>query len=124
MKKTLVLFLVVFFISGQAFAARVKYVITTGEIVSMANTKDNKVSAGEALMDVQKDVVSDIQNYKVDSDGTFRPKTASELAADKASKDQEKSDRKTRKKSVMTKLGISKVELKALIELIQDGNDD
>lgn len=110
-------------ICQSAFAARVKYNIVTGEIISMAQTKDNKVGANEAILDVNSDVITDIQNYKVDQD-IVRPKTAAELAQDQTAKNQEKADRKTRKKSIMTKLGLNKQELKSLLELIQDGSDD
>lgn len=122
--KKLTLVLLSFLVCQSAFAARVKYNSVTGEVISMAYTKDNKVGPNEAILDVNDEVKADIQNYKVDSDGLFRVKTPLEVAQDQAVKDLAKADRKARKKNIMTKLGLNKQELKALLELIQDGSDD
>lgn len=124
MKKYFTTFFLVLVLASPAFAARIKYNIVTGDIIAMSQTKDNKVGTNEALLDVPDEVKTDIQNYKVDADGKFRKKTAEEIATDQASKDKDKADRKARKKNVMTKLGLDKPSLKALIELIQDGSDD
>jgi len=124
MKKIISVLVLSLLVCNLAFAARVKYNTITGEVISMSSTKDTKVGTNEALLDVQTEVVPDIQNYKVDPDLNFRKKTPAEISADTVTKDQAKADRKNRKKTIMTKLGLNKQELKALIELIEDGNDD
>ena len=122
--KKLILTLLCFLVCQSAFAARVKYNIVTGEVISMAYTKDNKVGPNEALIDTNEDVVSDIRKYKVNPDGTFRKKTPQEITTDQEVRDREKADRKERKKAVVDKLGLDKQELNTLLEIIQDGSDD
>lgn len=124
MRKILSLLIIGLLVCQSAFAARVKYNTVTGEIIYMAHTKDNIVGPNEALLDIRSDVVGDISKFKVDMNGTFRKKTGEELAQDLASREQANLDKKTRKRAIMTKLGINKQELKALLELIQDGSDD
>lgn len=67
-------------------------------------------------------------DYLVVSGGVVEAMTPAEMAAtdsaEQTKKDTERQNRKSRKQSIRTKLGLSKTDISALKELLEDGDDN
>ena len=115
----LLLFLVIIPI---AFAHQVKYRNSDGAILAMAASSDMQAGPGETVVEVNQAIPSDLSMYKWD--GEFREKNAQEIQDDTDVKDVEKAERKARKKAIRQKLGMTELDIQALVELIKDENED
>lgn len=119
-KKILFLILIIApFLMGM----KVVYENETGKVVAVGPFVNYKTADGQSVMEVKDADPGKIADYVVDKD-VLRVKTSEEKQVDTAAKDKDKTDRKTRKKAVLTKLGLDSKDVQGLQELIQDGNDN
>jgi len=123
--KAILLLLVIFIFACQPVQAKdytVKYSKSSGEIILWGAVYDVETEPGEEILTTDIEAVP-ISDYIVDK-GKVREKIAAEKQADKDKKAQEKLERKQRKQNVLTKLGLNKNDIKALVELIEDKDDE
>lgn len=119
-----ILFIAVALYTTNLFAKDyvVKYENETGEIIAWGAMSGLKTSPGETIIETDMEV-KDIEGYLVKS-GKIVEKSSAEKKEDKLAEQAEKDERKERKQAVLAKMGLDSKDVKALIEILQDGHGE
>lgn len=100
---------------------KIKYKTATGEVICMGPMPGLTAGQGETVSAVSVDIPSEtLENYSFNGTTLIRKQQA-DIDADLI---QKIDARKNRKRALLTKLGLVKQDIKALVDLIQDGHDD